>query len=105
VFASSSGAIRGRVVIEGGPLPAGTTLIASVENTGDEDSEADGWARVDSTGNFIIENLLPGTYEVSVRVASDERSSQQPKVTQTVTVAKDITTEVTMVLNLKTKNN
>lgn len=105
VFATSAGVIRGRVVIEGGPLPAGTTLIATAENIADEDSDAEGRVRVDAVGNFVIENLLPGTYEVTVMAVSDTPTSKQPKVKQTVNVAKDVPAEVTLVLNLKAKDN
>lgn len=105
VFATSSGVIRGRVVIEGGPLPAGTTLIASAKNIADEDSDAEGRAKVDAAGNFVIENLLPGAYEVTVSAESDALPSQPQKVKQTVNVAKDVPAEVTLVLNLKAKGN
>lgn len=106
VFATSSGVIRGRVIIEGGPLPAGTTLIASAKNiAADEDSASEGRVRVDAVGSFVIENLLPGTYEVTVSAESDALPSQPQKVKQTVNVAKDVPAEVTLVLNLKAKGN
>ncbi len=105
VFATSSGVIRGRVVIEGGPLPAGTTLIATAENIADKESHIEARVLVDTAGNFVIENLLPGAYEVTVSVVNDAPPAQQPKVKQTVNVAKDVPAEITLVLNLKVKNN
>jgi hypothetical protein len=105
VFATASGVIRGRVVIEGGPLPVGTALIVSVENAGDDDSNNDGVAVGDATGNFTIENLLPGTYEVRVRAMREGQPTGLPEAKQTVNVVKDVPAEVTLVLNLKPKND
>ena len=106
VFATASGIIRGRVVIEGGSLPAGMSLLVSIGDARDADSNAERRvAAVDATGNFVIDNLLPGTYEVKVSPTSDGRPTGLPEAKQTVSVAKDVPAEVTLVLNLKPKND
>lgn len=63
VFAYGSGSIRGEVKAEGGTLPAGLTIQVVIHS-------ATGGARqfgtVDARGQFVVENVPRGTYEMSV---------------------------------------
>lgn len=64
VFAYGVGSIRGEVKSEDGALPTGVTLQVLIRS-------ASGGARtftggVDARGHFVVENIPPGTYEMSV---------------------------------------
>jgi hypothetical protein len=72
VFAYGVGSIRGEVKAEDGVLPAGVTLQVSIRS-------ATGGARqlsgsVDARGHFVVENIPPGTYEVSVLTYGPDRT-------------------------------
>jgi protocatechuate 3,4-dioxygenase beta subunit len=85
VFAFGSGSIRGEVRAEGGVLPAGVSLQVII-------GSAAGGARpfsglVDVRGHFVVENIPPGTYEISVMtVGPDRAASTYAPVPRTVTV-------------------
>jgi hypothetical protein len=71
VLGLANGVITGRVIVAGGTLPAGMRLSVTarpLNSTGGTNNGAN--ARVESTGEFRIENLLPGSYEVRVRANS-----------------------------------
>ncbi|MBO0724722.1 MAG: carboxypeptidase regulatory-like domain-containing protein [Blastocatellia bacterium] len=60
----SAGVIQGRVVVTGGTLPAGTRLTVSVRSL--DSGGRNRPAMVDSSGQFRVEGLAPGNYEVSL---------------------------------------
>jgi hypothetical protein len=62
VVGFGTGAIQGRVVIAGGALPEGTRLMVSVRplNSAGQNRPA----QVDASGQFRVEGLLSGSYEV-----------------------------------------
>jgi protocatechuate 3,4-dioxygenase beta subunit len=73
VFAYGTGSIRGEVRAEGGTLPAGLTLQVILRS-------ATGGARpisgaVDARGHFVVENVPPGTYEMSVVTFGPDRTT------------------------------
>ena len=73
VFAYGVGSIRGEVRAEGGPLPAGLTLQVIIRS-------ATGSARrfsvvVDARGHFVVENIPPGNYEMSVMTFGPDRTT------------------------------
>ncbi len=61
VVADGTGVIRGQVKVEGGPLPTGARIVASISN---QLQFANGYAQVDQNGGFTISGLAPGTYDV-----------------------------------------
>lgn len=68
VVGIGTGAIQGRVVITGGVLPAGTRLTVTARSL-NSSGGAGGQnrpAQVDATGNFRIDGLLSGSYEVRI---------------------------------------
>ena len=72
VFAYGTGSIRGEVKAEGGTLPAGQTIQVIIH------SAIGGAARqsgtVDARGQFVVENVPPGTYEMSIMTYGPDRT-------------------------------
>jgi hypothetical protein len=64
----SAGVIQGRVVVTGGALPAGTRLTVSVRSL--DSGGRNRPAMVDPSGQFRVEGLAPGNYEVSLNARS-----------------------------------
>src|SRR6185369_13263229 len=60
-IADGTGVIRGQVRVEGGTLPAGARMRASISN---QLHFANGYAEVDKDGRFVISGLAAGTYEL-----------------------------------------
>ncbi len=67
VLAYGALTLRGEVKMAGGALPAGQRLFTNVRKT-DQSSQFQSslGAEVDARGQFLIENLTPGEYEVKV---------------------------------------
>jgi len=101
VFAYGAGSIRGEVRAEDGILPAGLTLRVSLRS-------ASGGARqfggvVDARGHFVVENIPPGTYEVSVvTFGPDRTASTYEPVPRTVNVESG-PVQVVLVVNFAAK--
>jgi protocatechuate 3,4-dioxygenase beta subunit len=85
VFAYGVGSVRGEVKSEDGTLPAGLTIQVILRS-------ASGGARhltgaVDARGHFVVENIPPGTYEMSVMTFGPDRTpSTYEPVPRTVNV-------------------
>lgn len=99
--------IRGHVTIQGGALPAGITLSARARpQKGDRRIFADvSQEEVDTNGDFVIENLAPGTYEVEV--FSDlpvRQGGRNASAKQIVTAASGRPAEISLVLDLARKD-
>ena len=62
-IADGTGVIRGQVRVEGGTLPAGARMRASIRN---QLHFANGYAEVDKDGRFEISGLAAGTYELTL---------------------------------------
>ena len=113
VLAQASGVIRGQVSFEGGTLPkeAEVTVVArrkttegSPTETGHDSEEAD----VDASGNFVIEGLIPGEYEVSVTVVLDPGAPARLRpvrsVREQVMVSAGSAAAVTIVVDLRKRS-
>ena len=85
VFAYGTGSIRGQVRSEAGALPEGLTLQIIVRST-------TGGSRpfssvVDARGHFVVENIPPGAYEMSIMtLGPDHKASTYAPVPRTVNV-------------------
>lgn len=65
VVGYGSAVIAGRVLVNGGPPPAGLRLMVSARPLNSTSTGGGGGnQRVEANGQFRIENLLPGAYEV-----------------------------------------
>jgi 5-hydroxyisourate hydrolase-like protein (transthyretin family) len=101
VFGYGEGLVRGTVKLEGGKLPEGSMLSAVWRRAGG----IHGWeyAQVDERGQFLIENLPAGEYEVSARVwstGSRKLFAFNPDVKRVVRVPETGTVEATLIANV-----
>ncbi|MEN3327455.1 MAG: hypothetical protein V7638_2262 [Acidobacteriota bacterium] len=65
MIADGTGVIRGHVKVEGGTLPPGAQITASISN---KLHFANGYAQVDQDGRFVISGLAAGKYELALNV-------------------------------------
>lgn len=105
VLTTANCVIKGHVRIEGGSLPSGGTLSVHARRLGgpsidpdDSDSE-----EVDSNGDFEIEDLAPGSYEVEVSATMPGQEGIR-STKQTVNTSTGAPGFVTLVLNVKAKD-
>ena len=101
VFNHGAGSLRGRVKTEGGNLPEGARFYVTLVQPGQAIQAFPQHIQVDARGQFFADNISPGTYELKarVRLASGD-SPRVPTATRSVTIAHDVETDVTIVLNL-----
>jgi hypothetical protein len=105
--------IHGRVSVTGGKLPKGSSLVVSVSSAGSDSSRqeslierrqaAGGTAFVEAGGDFKVEGLPPGDYQVRVYVQSFETASGSTRSTsapQTVTLANGQDAEINLIIDL-----
>jgi protocatechuate 3,4-dioxygenase beta subunit len=99
VFAYGAGSISGEVKAEGGTLPAGVTLQVVIRSaSGGRQSGS-----VDARGHFVVENVPPGAYEVSVvTFGADRTPSTYTPVPRTVNVESG-PVQVVLVVNFAAK--
>ena len=86
MVADGTGVIRGQVKVEGGALPVGARMTASISN---QLRFANGYAQVDQDGRFVISGLAVGTYELTLntyRPPPRQAARLLPTMKQTVTV-------------------
>lgn len=97
-----SGVIRGTVRLEGDTPIADAQMYVSCKREGARDTTN---VQVDARGHFLIKNLSPGTYEVTVMVRGVRNSPSPnrpaPPQKQTVTVTNGSESEVTFVVDLR----
>jgi hypothetical protein len=103
VITYSPNVIRGRVQIIGGTLPAGAILRVNAAYQVAPNVRQLFLADVDAGGNFIIEGLMAGEYEVSVVLRpppGTTNSSPPPRAQQQVTLVNGVVAVVTLTLQL-----
>ena len=105
VFAYGTGSIRGDVKIEGGTLPDGTTLQLSVRSAPGDNRRFTRSLEIDSRNRFVLENIPPGNYELTLRATNSDPKEVSPiqPVKQTVTVANGAEAQVSLVLDVARK--
>ena len=106
VAAYADGTVQGIVKFQNGPLPTGSRVFARLSSTGQTRGGNLGIANVDQRGNFLIQNVPPGTYSLIVsantpgRRRGPQAQPQAPSTTQQITVAEGQITNVTVSLDL-----
>jgi hypothetical protein len=102
VFACGNGAIAGRVEVKGGSQP-NRMNVRYRRDGGSSTDEPIKFTKVDDRGEFVIENLAPGTYKLFLDVYPNRTASKLPTIDQVVTVAGDGRHEVTFIVDLAEK--
>jgi protocatechuate 3,4-dioxygenase beta subunit len=98
IFVSyGNGTIRGVVKIENGSLPAGAQMYVRVVTSSDKISRIRP-GPVDARGNFLIEGIPPGSYELSVQIFPARTAP--PTFKREVNVQNGIVTDVIMTVDL-----
>lgn len=94
--------IRGHVTLQGGSLPPNSVTWAFVRSTTSPQSDSHQAAPVDAKGNFVIEGLAPGNFEVEIKCIGPDGSHEKPmgSARQNVTVVSGIPADVNLVLDL-----
>jgi hypothetical protein len=95
-----TGAIRGTVRLEGGASLADSRIYVNSKREGERDGTS---IVVDARGHFVIKNLAPGTYEVTVQTGFGGGAAPYrppPPQKQLVSVTNGSESEVTFVVDL-----
>jgi hypothetical protein len=101
VFAYGVGSIRGEVKSESGALPAGLALQVTLRSTTGGARHLSGG--VDERGRFVVENVPPGSYEMSVMTFGAEQTpSTYVPVPRTVNVESG-PVQIVLVVNFAAK--
>jgi protocatechuate 3,4-dioxygenase beta subunit len=99
VLSYGSGSIRGQVKIQGGTLTDSTPLMVTARKTGPQPGPVKS-ARVDARGQFIIQGLVDGEYDVTLSIMGVVPGRRLPPQRQKVTVTQNATAETVFVLDL-----
>jgi protocatechuate 3,4-dioxygenase beta subunit len=101
VFAYGAGSIRGEIRAEGGALPEGLNLQVIIRSTTGGTRRFSGG--VDARGHFLVENIPPGTYEMSVvAMGADRTASTYEPSPRTINVESNAA-QVVLVVNFAKK--
>lgn len=105
VVSHANGKIRGVIKVpEGLVLPADTRFVIGVRRTEDSTQGSYGSpVEADARGQFLVANLIPGTYEIGVGVFVNLPPAQRPRIprtTQTVVVTNGGVADVTITLQM-----
>ncbi|HXQ73507.1 MAG TPA: carboxypeptidase-like regulatory domain-containing protein, partial [Pyrinomonadaceae bacterium] len=93
--------IRGVVKIENGSLSSNGRIYVQLTKPGEENSYFR-WIMVDDRGNFLVEGVPPGQYDVNVSVMDGK---VRKSVKQTVTVTDGVVTDVRIPVDVATPAN
>jgi Carboxypeptidase regulatory-like domain len=98
VVGFGTGVIRGEVKFADGPLPEGFHAFIMARRVGDS-APQNAFAQIDGRGRFLLEDLLPGEYELRLD------GGRSKPITKTVSVTNENETQVTLVLERPSGNN
>jgi hypothetical protein len=106
VLAIASGTLRGEVKATGDGSLDDCLIDVTATRTGGDQPFSKDTNEVDASNRFIIDDLIPGDYEVYVQVVSLEgRGSIMASAMQRVTVMKDAETSITLTVDLSAKKD
>ena len=108
ILGIGKGVIRGQ--IEFGDTPAGTRVIVSAHRVGDTSARSSRQSEADARGRFVLDNLMPGDYEVTARGIVMTPGVIDPRTApgyaqKTVTVTNEADTQLTLVLQRAKPSN
>lgn len=96
--------LRGNIVVENGTLPADHRFFIWARKIGDDSRETYGGSmmrpQVDSRGQFVIEGMTPGTYELTAGVGLTSAKQAYLAAKQQVVVTAGTPTTVTITVDL-----
>ena len=98
VFAYGAGSIRGEVKAEDGILPAGLTVIISGASGGARHS-----GPVDARGHFVVDNIPPGSYEISLMTFGPDRTTSSYTPTPRTVNVENGPVQIVLVANFAAK--
>jgi hypothetical protein len=81
-------AIRGEFRVIGGTLPAGYKFFAEARRV-DQSAQNQSGAEIDARGQFVIENLPPGEYEIRVVPLSLSDQPMSPEIRRLISSVKE----------------
>jgi protocatechuate 3,4-dioxygenase beta subunit len=94
--------LRGSIKVENGTLPPGSRFAVRLARIGDPPTAMPvNVGQVDARGNFIIEGVEAGAYEVIATVVTPDRTNHRT-VRQQVNLSPGATTEVTIIIDTST---
>ena len=101
-----SGTVRGVFKLEGGTLPPNAVMHVSLRRLGEDQDSMSGSSQVDVRGQFFMEGLVPGTYELIAAVYVIAPGGPIPRgpfrsTKQQVVVTDGGVTNVTVTVNLE----
>ena len=94
--------LRGVVKLENGTLPEGGSMFVRLGKPGDPAGFSRPWG-VDSRGHFVMENISPGLYELSVMVFT-QKGETVKTVKREVTVQEAVANEVAITIDMSAPN-
>ena len=98
--------VRGVVTLEGGTLPPNGMVYLSLKRLGgDAETSTERSARLDARGQFLVDGLIPGSYEVSAAVYVPGTRGPVPRTKQQVVVTDGTATNITLTINLTSTPN
>jgi protocatechuate 3,4-dioxygenase beta subunit len=104
IFAYGTGSVHGDVKIEGGALPNGTTLGVTLRPAPGNNRRFTRQLELDARFHFVLENIPPGNYELSVRATSEGKEVPGYELMkQSVTVANGAAAQVTLVFDVNAR--
>jgi hypothetical protein len=102
VVAYGTGTIRGVVKFENGSQPEGTGIFLRVTKVGQNMGPRP--PEVDARGQFLIEGLSAGVYEIMASLVGGGPQPRPPSARREVTVQDGVVTDVVLTLELPTPN-
>jgi len=104
VVVYGSGAVRGTIKVENGPLPTGARLMVRLAKPEDP-SFMMRPPDIDARGHFALEGVPAGSYDLYVYCVIPESRVRQPRSRQSITISEGSVTEVEAVLDLDAKSS
>jgi protocatechuate 3,4-dioxygenase beta subunit len=100
VFEYGTAKVRGEVKIEGGQLPEGSSIGATLLREGQADKFTR-FANVDSRRRFLFEDVPPGVYQLSIVVQSSDVMIKPSSKTVTIGGETEVTANITLDVSKK----